>query len=64
MTVSVHNLVDSRAVVLQFIAERTAPDWGAIGGVLHYVPNFDSSHRVSREQDEVRCAVSRVEIRS
>jgi hypothetical protein len=62
MTLSIHDLIDPRTVGLQLVAGSTAPDWTAFRGVLYHVPNLDHSHRVGREQDEMRWVGRRIEI--
>ena len=48
-----------------FVAESAPPDRTVLHrGILHHVPNLDNSHRVGREQDEVRHSASRVEVSS
>jgi hypothetical protein len=64
MSIAVHDLIDSRAMMLQLVAEGASPDVAVFRSVLYYVPHFDDAHRVRREQDEVRGGASHVEIRS
>ncbi len=63
MTISVHDLIDPRAMVLQLVAESASPDGAVFRGVPYHVPHIDDAHRVCREQNEVRGGTSHVEIR-
>jgi hypothetical protein len=49
MSISVHDLIDSRPVVFQLVAESASPDGAVFGGVFYHVPHFNDAHRVRRE---------------
>ena len=54
MSIAVHDLIDSRGMVVQLVAEGAPPDGAVFRRVLYHVPHFDDAHRIRREQDEVR----------
>ena len=64
MSIAVHDLIDSRAMVLHLVAKGASPDGAVFRSVLYHVPHIDDAHCVCREQDEVRGGTSHVEIRS
>jgi len=63
VTVAIHDFVDPRTVVLQFVVGGTPPHGRSLSGILHHIPNLRAIHRVCREQGGVGRAGGRVKIR-